>query len=486
MREYSPVLRNVLVLSFLHSQAVNIFSSWLAADTWLEFRGYTCLGDSYQWNDWASRMERSMDRLQRCRLPDLILRVRVRLFVCTLLAGSLVLSGCAHHTRICMPGGMLSPETSIDLNSATDIEPGQEREALMASLKRIKQLNSEAAEMNARKYNVLALSGGGSYGAFTAGLLNGWTCRGDRPEFDIVSGVSTGALIATYAFLGPAQDDALREFYTTTTTDEIYRERFKPAVLWSESFVDSKPLERMIAESISPQLLCEVSRAHLLGRRLYIGTTNLDSGRLVIWDMGAIASSGKPDSLELYRKIVLASASPPGFFPPVPIDVTVNGCTYTELHADGGTTSQVFFRSSMLGIDPAEFQNGQQPLAGSRIYIIVAGKAFVDPECVESRALKIAENSLSALTYAQTRNDLIRIYTLTLLTGMDFHVANIPQDWSIAKDSMEFDKKAMVSLYNRGFQRAKANLAWADVPPVVHASEQSIPRSGTEFLAPLH
>jgi hypothetical protein len=348
----------------------------------------------------------------------------------------------------------------------------------------LKATQPEASDSNSKKYNVLALSGGGSYGAFTAGLLNGWTATGLRPQFDIVSGVSTGALIATYAFLGPQYDHALCEFYTTTTTAEIYRERCKPAVLWSDSFVSSEPLERMIDASITPQVLCEVAYGHVNGRRLYIGTTNVDTGRLVIWDMGAIASSGKPDSLTLYRKIILASASPPGFFPPVPIDITVNGYTYTELHVDGGATAQVFFRSSMIEIDPSKFSDGRQPLAGSCVYIVVAGKAYPDPTCVESKALTIAGRSLGALTYAQTRNDLVRIYTLSLLTGMDFRVATIPQDWTIAEDSMTFDPAQMHTLYCRGYQWSATGRAWADVPPVLDASQQSIPRSGTQFWSP--
>jgi predicted acylesterase/phospholipase RssA len=383
-----------------------------------------------------------------------------------------------------MPDGLLAPETTIDVNSTTDTDPSRDRAALMASLARLKSTQPGDPAPRGKKYNVLALSGGGSYGAFSAGLLNGWTASGQRPQFDIVSGVSTGALIATYAFLGPQYDSALRDFYTNTTTDDIYRKRCKPAVLWSDSFVSSEPLERMIEASINPQLLCDVAHAHAEGRRLFVGTTNVDTGRLVIWDMGAIASSGKPDALALYRKIILASASPPGFFPPVHIDVTVNGRTYTELHVDGGTTAQVFFRTSMMQIDPDDFTGGRRPLLGSNVYVIVAGKAFPDPKCVESSALKIAGSSLSALTYAQTRNDLIRIYTLTLLTGMDFRVATVPQEWTIPEDSMVFDQVQMRSLYNRGYQWIIAGNAWADVPPVLDASQQSIPRAGTQFLVP--
>ena len=379
---------------------------------------------------------------------------------------------------------MLDPEAAVDLNASADRDFSRDREAFAAVVARLKDNQADDLDPARKRFSVLALSGGGSYGAFTAGVLNGWTASGQRPQFDIVSGVSTGALIATFAFLGPRYDPLLCNFYTTTTTDEIYRNRCKPAALLSDSFVSSEPLERKIEASISPQVFSEVALAHAEGRRLYIGTTNIDTGRLVIWDMGAIASSGKPDSLELFRKIILASASPPGFFPPVPIDVTLNGRTYTEMHVDGGTTAQVFFRSSMLPVDPSQYSRGRRPLAGSCVYIIVAGKAFPDPHCVQASTLKIAGSSLSALTYAQTRNDLVRIYTLSLLTGMDFRLAEIPQNWPVHQDSMEFDPALMKSLYTRGYQSALAGQIWADVPPVLDASQQSIPRAGTQFWTP--
>jgi predicted acylesterase/phospholipase RssA len=394
-------------------------------------------------------------------------------------------NGCASRSRVRAPDVLLDPEATVDLNATGEENYSHSREALESAVARLKAGQANDINPNRKRYNVLALSGGGSYGAFTAGVLNGWTASGQRPQFDIVSGVSTGALIATYAFLGPQYDHVLCDFYTTTTSQDIYRKRCKAAGLLSDSFVSSEPLRQQIDADITPELLARVAQAHAEGRRLFIGTTNVDTGRLVIWDMGAIASSGKPDALALYRKIVLASASPPGFFPPVPIEVTVNGQTYTELHVDGGTTAQVFFRSSMIPLSPTEYRQGGRPLSGSCIYVIVAGKAFPNPESVERNTLKIAGSSLAALTYAQTRNDLVRIYTLALLTGMDFRMTEIPQDWSIEKESMNFDPVSMKCLYQRGFQLTTGGQAWADVPPVLDASQQSIPRAGTQFLAPL-
>jgi predicted patatin/cPLA2 family phospholipase len=393
-------------------------------------------------------------------------------------------SGCAHHPRNCVPAGLLTPESTIDLNSTADNDYAAQRDAYSASLARLKS-NVVADQIEpVEKCNVLALSGGGSYGAFTAGVINGWTASGLRPKLDIVSGVSTGSLIATYAFLGSQYDASLQAFYTTTNQADIYRKRFKPAVLWSDSFASSEPLKQLIDAQITPRLLCAVAAAHAEGRRLYIGTTNLDTGSLVIWDMGAIASSGQGDALSLYRNIILASASVPGFFPPVDIDITVNGCRYTEKHVDGGTTAQVFFRTSMLQFDKSQASSGKAPLAGSRVYIIVAGKYFPDPKCVNDRAIKIAGSALGALTYAQTLNDLIRVYTLTLLTGMDFRVTAIPQGMQLSGDSLSFDQAEMQRLYNCGYQMASSDQVWTDTPPVLDASQQSIPRAGVTFVTP--
>jgi hypothetical protein len=398
---------------------------------------------------------------------------------------SVIGSGCAlSKQRYCVPAGLLSPEATVDLNSTSDHDYATERNQLAASLALLKSTGADSQVEPSRKYNVLALSGGGSYGAYSAGVINGWTASGERPTLDIVSGVSTGALIATYAFLGSKYDRNLRDFYTNTSKADIYRMRSKTAVLWSDSAASSDPLEKLIEKQVTPEILSRVALAHAQGRRLFIGTTNLDTGRLVIWDMGAIASSGQSDALDLYRKILLASASVPGFFPPVSIDVTVNGRKYNELHADGGTTAQVFFRASMIELDSSLYSAGQKPLTGSRIYVIVAGKHFPDPDCVNDTAIKVAGRALGALTSAQTRNDLIRIYTLTLLTGMDFRVAAIPQEMQIDDDSLSFDRTEMRRLYDCGFRLASASRAWSDVPPVLDASQQSTPRAGTHFLAP--
>jgi hypothetical protein len=408
--------------------------------------------------------------------------VAVALLLC------LLTGGCASQRGNCAPTTLLKPEMVVDLGAASETtSPGTvEREVfeeLTAPLREhFADGAGEAASLGRKRLNILALSGGGSYGAFTAGILNGWAATGEQPVFDVVTGTSTGALIAPMAFLGPSHGRHIRELYTNVSSDDIYRKRSKPAVLWSDSAASSAPLERLIAANMDHRMLAAVAAAHCRGRRLYVGTTNLDTGRLVIWDMGAIAASGRPGSLELFRKVVLASASVPGFFPPVPIEICVNGCHYTEFHADGGTTSQVFLRGSMLNLDASEIRDGLKPLAGSRVYIIIAGKTFPDAKCMKPRAISIAAGALGALTSAQTRNDVVRIFTLSLLTGMEFRMAAIPQDFPAGKDSMEFNPNIMRHLYNKGYQLALCGQVWRESPPVIDPSEQSIPRRGTDFL----
>jgi hypothetical protein len=391
-------------------------------------------------------------------------------------------AGCSQGTRACVPNELLKSGRFIDLSSPYEANKPVEPEIEKEILAQFQQDGGRGCP--GRQYRILALSGGGAHGAYTVGVLAGWTAAGNRPPFDIVTGISTGGLIATFAFLGSAYDPALVEMYTTVTSDDIYLKRPRLSLLWSDAAASSAPLKKQIDARMDCAMLQAVARAHAEGRRLYIGTTNLDMRRLVIWDMGAIASSGRPDALELYRKIVLASASVPGFFPPVPIDVEVNGQRYTELHVDGGATTQVFVRASMLNLDRATVEAGRRPLCGSDVYAIIAGKLYPDPSCASGRIPSIGVGALQALTGAQTQNDLVRIWTLCMLTGMRFRLTAIPQNYPSSGDSLTFDPAVMRQLYEEGYRRVLCRCAWRDTPPGMEPSEQDVPRTGTEFLAP--
>lgn len=321
--------------------------------------------------------------------------------------------------------------------------------------------------------NILVLSGGGRDGAYSAGVLNGWSAARTRPSFDVVTGISSGALIAPLAFLGAHYDQFLTDSYTKVHTEDIYRKRPCLSLLWSESFADSAPLRRRIHAQVTDAFLAEIAQAHASGRRLYVGTTNLDTGRLVLWDLGAIAAGTDPDKRELFCRILLASCSIPGLLPPVPIEVDVQGKRYTELHVDGGVSASMFLTPYMV--------LGKQPDAHTNVYVIVAGSLSSEPRNVERRLVAVSGESLQKLLIAQTRSDLLRTFLLTRLTGGRFAVTSVPQGLAVAQDSMRFNEGEMKQLFDAGFARAADGTAWRSSPPGVSPDEWAWPRTGTSF-----
>ena len=391
--------------------------------------------------------------------------------------------GCTPRHRCCAPPQLTRASGLVALDPTPDDSALVETELLRTFADTNRTVHAPG-DSPAKPTKLLALSGGGMYGAYTVGVLGGWTEAGTRPCFDVVTGVSTGALVATYAFLGTAYDRPMIDLYTTISDRDIYRRRPAAAVIWSDSAASSAPLKKLIAAQVDDALLAEVAKAHAGGRRLYVGTTNIDTRRLVIWDMGAIASDPRPGAKELYRDVLLASASVPGFFPPVRIEVEVNGRPVAEMHVDGGATTGVFLRASTLHVDAAALKAGRKPLAGSDAYVIVAGKLFSDPVCTSQRTLRIGESALQSVLYSQTRGELFRIYTLCLLGGMNYHLAAIPEDFKTGTDAMGFDPAEMRRLYEAGRAAVAGGRAWRDTPPGGEKHEQTRPRTGTRFLAP--
>ena len=337
----------------------------------------------------------------------------------------------------------------------------------------------------ARPFNILVLSGGGAYGAYTAGVLAGWTDNGSRPTFDVVTGISTGALVATLAFLGPEHDPDLKRLYTTLRDEDIYARKSDLRALFSDSFRDSTPLAKLIDAVIDANLLRDIAAEHAKGRRLYVGTTHLDARRLVVWDMGEIAKRGTEADLQLFRRVLLASASIPGYFPPVPINVEVDGKPAEELHVDGGVTASLFFRSPQVSRAEAA-RLGERPLEGSNVYIIVAGKFYADPGCVERRLIPIAADSITALLYSKCRADLFQLYALALSTGMNYRVTAVPACLQVPRDATTFDPAVMSWLYNVGREQALSGKLWRNSPPGLQPGEEMPVRGGTKLSTAQH
>ncbi|TDH63856.1 patatin family protein [Dankookia rubra] len=313
--------------------------------------------------------------------------------------------------------------------------------------------------------DLLGISGGGENGAFGAGLLNGWTERGDRPEFFLVTGISTGALSAPFAFLGSAWDEPLRRVYTEITLADVIVQRRITAAIWNDGMADNTPLFRTISRYIDEAMLAELARAHAGGRLLLIGTSNLDAQMPVIWNIGAIAGSGHPKALETIRRILLASSAIPGAFSPVLFDVTLDGKPFQELHVDGGAFAQVFLYPASVSRLRRERIAQRKPVAPARAWVIRNGR--LDPEwaSVDRRTMGIAGRAVASMITAAGYQDVWRIYYASERDGVDYNLAFIGRDFTVEYDK-PFDQAYMRPLYDYGRQRALAGDAWVRRPPI--------------------
>ena len=331
---------------------------------------------------------------------------------------------------------------------------------------------------------MLCLSGGGSYGAFTAGVMCGWTQYGDRPgtngrpNFEVVTGISTGALAAPLAFLGPEYDEALKRFYTSVDRRDIYRlQPFR--ALFTSAIADNTPLAKMIIDVVSDEMVSKIAAEHRKGRRLYIGTTELEGHRFVFWDIGEIANRQCPGDRELIHKILLGSIAIPGFFPPSKIPIRVDGKEYYELHGDGGVSQAIFFRPPYL--PPEQRTEMDRDLAGVDLYMILAGKLYADAQPQKARTLSLAGTSVSGVLYSQARGDLQRLYLISMITGMNYQLCAMPADFKAPLSSATFERESMNAMFDEGYRVAGTGTMWRKSPPGVENGESMLKRSGTDL-----
>ena len=396
-----------------------------------------------------------------------------RLAVGALLPGVLALTGC---------GSLLRNAVPIDIMASATIPgmPYVRAPAGRADAFTARDMAKSFAQESPKDfppgpdgvivYPHLALSGGGANGAFGAGFLNGWTSTGTRPVFKVVTGVSTGALMAPFAFLGPAKDDALREFYTNTSTRDIFAlgtiTGIVRQLLFSDGIADTAPLSALIATHIDDAFLRDIAAAHLGGRRLYIGTTDLDSQRFLIWNMGLIATSGHPDAIALFRKVMLASASIPIAFAPVLFEVEASdGRRYDELHVDGGVGANVFYNGNLFSTRQLLREAGRDS-ARQDVYVIHNGQLAASPGLTRRTIPSVALRTLEAATHSGMINDLFRIFAVTTFERSGFFWITIPNGVEM-RGSEVFDQVLMRQLYDLGYEAARAGLAWRTRPPAV-------------------
>ena len=300
----------------------------------------------------------------------------------------------------------------------------------------------------------IALSAGGSDGAYGAGLLAGWSASGNRPDFALVTGVSSGALMAPYVFLGSRYDDQLRESYSSIGAGDVFEAGGTP-----ESLVDTWPLKETIAKRVTPKLLEDIAAEHQKGRRLLVLTTNLDAERFVVWNMGAIAAHRDENALKLFREVLLASSSVPGMFQPTFITVEANGRRFQEMHADGGVGAQFFVAPEALLTSGSDYK-----LPATQIYVLVNGKLTPDFAVNDRTTVAILGRSVSVAIKAAARTGVDRVYVATKRSGIPFKLAYVDPSFTQQGKGL-FDRDYMQALYKRGFENGKNGNSFVEQPP---------------------
>lgn len=393
------------------------------------------------------------------------------IFACwtAIIAAALLSSGCASIQPRQTPADAFAAERAVVPGLATvrfwgdEVPTGNLIEEIHKRLPNLPRRLSFTTTADGRPLiEYLALSGGGSDGAFGAGLLAGWTRHGTRPQFEVVTGISAGAIIAPFAFLGPGYDKQLEEIWTEYGTSEIITAQILPGILGGPALADTTPLANLVARYVDKRMLHAVAAEYRRGRMLLIGTTNIDAQRPVIWNMGEIAASRHPKAVDLFRRVIMASAAIPGAFPPIHIAVEVNGQIVDEMHVDGGITRQVFIAPVQLNLSKFDpLYGNQKPVR--RIYIITNGKVSPEFDAVKPTALSIAARSISTLTKTHNEGDIYRIWRMARDSGASFNLAAIPASFNV-KSKQAFDPVYQRALYKVGYEIGLAGGGWSNVP----------------------
>jgi predicted acylesterase/phospholipase RssA len=369
-----------------------------------------------------------------------------------LLTATLVLFGCTHTTERAFDAREADNASIAGYGEIRAYRYSPRNEALARHRDWMVKTQSD-------NRNILMISGGGGSGAFGVGVLAGWTATNTRPRFDVVTGVSTGALIAPYAFLGPAYDKTLVHLFTSGVAEELVAIN-GPFGVFGSSLLKPGPLKRHVEGSITPNVLNQIAAEHRNGRRLLVLTTNLDTQRGVIWNMGAIAASGNPDALKLFRNVIVASASVPGVFPPVMIQATSNGRQFQELHSDGGSTSQIL--TPPLLVENELFSEGSVRQKVN-LFVVVNNALIPEFDVTPNRAVSSLGRAYSTFLKSQAQSELTALYNHARRTGTNFHVASI--DAQIPYFILNpLDTNYMEAVYRLGYEQTMAGALWKDKP----------------------
>lgn len=389
--------------------------------------------------------------------------------LCAGLLLALSLGACASVARLPPPpAGQVTDLAVLDVPEArfwADGDPAPLRSYVERVLERRRAERPPLPGARQAPSHFLALSGGADNGAFGAGVLTGWSETGTRPSFGLVTGVSAGALIAPFAYLGPQYDDSLRELFTEIGAADVLRlGRLAFSVLFRESLADTSPLAALINRYADENMLAAIAAEHARGRLLLVGTVNLDVGRPVVWNIGAIAASGHPQALSLFRRVLLASAAIPGAFPPVLLDVEVQGRRFQEMHVDGSAATQVFLYPPGLALRDVMRQARSD--YDVTAWVIRNGRVDVSSFDPPRGLFSIAARSAQTLLHFSGIGDLDRIYLTAQRDGVRFRMQSIGRDFD-APRAEPFDTAYMRALFAYGQARGRDASTWLTSPPPV-------------------
>lgn len=393
--------------------------------------------------------------VQRSPMP---MKYRIVILISLLVSGMMLLSGCGIK-RNALPADAEGKVVVMDFDAIRfygDTSPDNLKSSMAQWYERYSKTP------HGEKITMLSLSGGGANGAFGAGFLVGWTSTMTRPQFDMVTGVSTGALFAPFAFLGPEYDAVIKLLYTSYSTDMLIERRSIGYALSGDSIYSTRLMRQVMQNFYSDRIIDAIAREYRKGRILLIGTTNLDEMRPVYWDIGAIAQYGTEEAYQLVRDVILASAAIPVAFPPVYIKVRNNGYEYDEMHVDGGVTNQVFSYPPSIRLRDELRKMGEK--RNVSLYVIRNDALRSKRTVVEPRIADIATRSLMGLIRNQGIGDLYRIYYTAKRDGISFHLAVIPPDVNQKTDEL-FSPEYMKKLFDIGRSKAMGDNPWLEELP---------------------
>ncbi len=381
------------------------------------------------------------NRLRRCR------QLSALRGTCAL--GVLALVGCALPRRDAPPT-LFSTAAPVDFPADVRFLSTDRASVEAKSAAALQRLSASSKDGRLR---ALVLSGGGAGGAFGAGALVGLSRRQERPQYDVVTGVSTGALIAPFAFLGADWDAQLTEAFTSGRGAPMSVHGLLALPLGASR--RSAALNALVDHYVTSDLVRAVAEEAGRGRLLWVATTDLDKEETVIWDLGSIAMRGGEPARKLFRDVVVASASIPGVFEPVLIHVQQGGRMYDEMHVDGNASSPLFIAPVAAYFTLLD----KGSLDGAQVYVLINGQIINAPETTPFKLRPIVARTFSVALKHMSTAQAVAVDQFAEKYRMSVQSTYLPFDYP-QYNSADFRTSTMRPLFDYGARCAQNGHLW--------------------------